>query len=154
MDAGFWEWFFSWTKRKEKEGREGKKTEGWAWVGWGKRTQHRKASGSLCQAVTSGVAPVIDGHTGSSAETHREAKLLLDTDKPSANLRLPAPPPPQRNETLQGQPGPPGEGMEQSKRPPSCCHLPACTTSCLLCTPGPHAHTQGSLGNQGRGPSL
>lgn len=134
----------------ERKRKGGKKDRGPGTGGVGEVGTVQK---SLRQAVlgcdVSGVAPVIDGHRGRSAETHREAKLLLDTDKPSANLRLPALPSPQRNENHQGQPGPLGEGMEQSKRPPSCSHLPACTTSYLLCTPGPHAHTQGSLGSKG-----
>lgn len=55
--------------------------------------------------------------------------MLLNIDKSLANLRLPTPPPPQRNKALQGQPEPLGEGTEQNKRVPSCCHQPVCGTS-------------------------
>lgn len=61
----------------------------------------------------------------------REAKLLLDRDRPSANLRPPPPP-------LTAQPVPQGEGR-QRVRFPSCGHLPVHTAS----RPALHARLSG-----------
>lgn len=82
--------------------------------------------------------------------------MLLDTDKqdfsqPEASHTTPSP----KKQNSSRSARAPGRGHRADQTGP----LPAAICQrarpvALLCTPRPHAHTQGSLGNQGRGPAL
>lgn len=100
-------------------------------AGQGERAQRGRASGALWDWDIGG-GIVTGGHTERSEETHTGARPQA---KPLANLATPAP----KEPTLQGQPGPLGEGLVRwATRPPSCATHHG-HSSALLSPASPHS---------------
>lgn len=82
--------------------------------------------GELAQLEAAAAAPVSGGHLGRSTETHREARLPPDLNKPPANRGPPPAVPSPKKENPPRSAEPPGGGRHRAERarPPACCHLP------------------------------